>query len=330
MISNQEAERLSALERYEVLDTPVEESFDRLTRLATAALDVPIALVSLVDETRQWFKSRQGLDAPQTSRGISFCTYAIQEDGPFIVPDTLNDERFASNPLVLGDPNIRFYAGIPLQTPDGFKLGTLCVIDRKPRLFSAAQIEVLYDLARLVVDQLEFRRVAETDCLTGVFTRKKALNFLRREIELAKRDKKPLAIAVMDVDHFKAVNDTYGHPVGDRVLRDLVERIRSALGKNDFIGRLGGEEFMIVMPNNEISKATMKAERVRSSLNERKISLREADISVTASFGLAALNKYDEIADLMKRADEATYLAKNNGRNCVVASSLQIGSKHAA
>ncbi|NNE84378.1 MAG: GAF domain-containing protein [Alphaproteobacteria bacterium] len=155
-----EVERLAALHRYGVLDTPAEEAFDRITRLAQSALRVPIVLVSLIDENRQWFKSKQGLDTPETARDISFCTHAIQQNEPLIITDALEDSRFRSNPLVTGAPNIRFYVGVPLRTPDGHNIGTLCAIDQKPRELTDDHIHILRDLASLVMDELELRRLA--------------------------------------------------------------------------------------------------------------------------------------------------------------------------
>ncbi len=153
-----EAARLAALHGYAILDTEPEGGFDDLTRLAANICDAPIALVSLVDHDRQWFKARVGLEALETSRDFSFCAHAIRGDGLFLVPDATEDDRFATNPLVTGDPKIRFYVGSPLIAPDGHALGTLCVIDRVPRELTPLQAEALEILGRQVVAQLELRK----------------------------------------------------------------------------------------------------------------------------------------------------------------------------
>ena len=153
-----EAGRVAALEKYAILDTDPEQSFDDLTLLASFICKTPIALISLVDEDRQWFKSRVGMDAKETSRDIAFCSTAILQSDVFVVSDALKDDRFRDNPLVVSDPHIRFYAGAPLINEDGYALGTLCVVDRAPRELAPDQKEALKALSRLVLAQLEFRR----------------------------------------------------------------------------------------------------------------------------------------------------------------------------
>ena len=152
-----EADRLAALRRYRILDTDPEQRFDDLALLASQICGTPIALISLVDRDRQWFKARVGFDMPQTSREVAFCGQAIAQAGLFVVPDALQDARFRDNPLVRADPGIRFYAGAPLVTGDGHALGTICVLDREPRVLTTAQLAALEALKRQVMAQLELR-----------------------------------------------------------------------------------------------------------------------------------------------------------------------------
>lgn len=155
---NNDAARVAVLQKYAILDTEPEEAFDDLVLLASFICKTPVALISLVDEDRQWFKSKVGVSVSETPREIAFCSRAIQQSDVFVVPDTLKDERFRNNPLVVSEPNIRFYAGAPLIDEEGYALGTICVVDRTPREFGPDQRAALKALSRLVVAQLEFRR----------------------------------------------------------------------------------------------------------------------------------------------------------------------------
>jgi PAS domain S-box-containing protein len=152
-----ETARLAALRRYRILDTPQEPAFDRIVKLAALLLDVPIALISLIDADRQWFKSRYGLDVPETPRAIAFCDHAIRGSSILVVPDAKLDPRFCDNPLVTGEMHVRFYAGAPLVTPDGFALGTICAIDRSPRELNQQDAAILAALAEQIIHELEVR-----------------------------------------------------------------------------------------------------------------------------------------------------------------------------
>lgn len=168
-VAPREAARLEALNDYRILDTESEQSYDDITFLAAQLCDVPIALISLVDADRQWFKSKVGLTVNETSRDVSFCAHAILGEETLVVKDARLDERFRDNPLVCSQPNIVFYMGVPLCTPSGAKIGTLCVIDRQPRELSELQVRSLEALAHQVVLQLELKRIS--DQLAGALER---------------------------------------------------------------------------------------------------------------------------------------------------------------
>ncbi len=313
--------RLDALYRMELLDTPAEEAFDRITRLAKSVLETPIVVVSLVDESRQWFKSKQGLDADETPRDVAFCDHTIRQSEPMVVENALLDGRFADNPLVTGEPCIRFYAGVPLRTRDGHNIGTLCAIDLKPRTISEQQLAILSDLARLVVDEMELRLIATTDSLTGTMTRRALFEAAERDLARAKRKGFDLSCAVLDIDHFKAINDTLGHAGGDMVLQQVMDACRRILRASDYIGRIGGEEFAIMLHDISYDDALDILERIRSKIEKLGIDYAGKTVPVTASIGITSLThstvSFDE---LLHEADTALYVAKADGRNRIVGS----------
>jgi diguanylate cyclase (GGDEF)-like protein len=310
--------RLAAVHRYEVLDTPAEEPFDRITKLVQMVLGVPIAVVTLIDSDRQWFKSCVGLESSGTARDVSFCTHTIQRREAMNIPDATKDSRFADNPLVTGEPFIRSYLGVPLMTPDGYNVGALCAIDRRPREFSEEQTQMLASFASLVVDELELRRIAQTDHLTGAATRRGFVLELEKQISRMKRGGQASGLILLDVDHFKQVNDTYGHPVGDAVLRNLAERVRGKLRTGDTLGRLGGEEFGILLPDADAKAAVESAERLRLAVAAEAI-VQEPELRVTISLGVSAKTEIGTPAEWIAVADEALYEAKRTGRDRVCA-----------
>jgi diguanylate cyclase (GGDEF)-like protein len=316
-----EVGRLAALDRYEVMDTPREEAFDRITGLVKAVLGVQICTVTLIDKDRQWFKSSVGVTVRETPRNISFCTHTIQEREPMYVPDAKLDPRFAENPLVTGSPYIRSYLGIPLATPDGYNVGSLCAIDDAPKNYTPEQIDILKSFAALVVDELEMRRIAQTDHLTGVATRRSFTLELEKSLAQYKRMGHITALVLLDIDHFKKVNDTYGHPAGDVVLSTVAKELEGMLRHGDSVGRLGGEEFGILLRDTKLP-AFETADRLRQQLESLVIN-HDQPLRVTASFGVANLNAgILSVKEWMSAADEALYEAKRSGRNrCCVAKS---------
>jgi diguanylate cyclase (GGDEF)-like protein len=313
-----EAQRLAALRRYDILDSPAEESFDRITRLVRSILQVPMAVVSLVDRDRQWFKSRQGMAAEQTARSISFCNHTIRGAIPLVVPDALADPRFAASPLVRGEPHIRFYAGMPLRTHDGYNLGALCAMDTRPRSPTPEQLEMLADLGRLTVDALELRQVASIDSLTGVMTRRALMDAGRRDVARALRYGRSLSCLMIGADRFKTVNDAHGHAVGDLLLQDMAATCRLALRAGDYLGRVGGDAFAVILPETGSHEAFEVAERLRVAIAATPTCGPAGDIRITASLGAAALARPLDFAALMANAAAALAGAKAGGGNGTV------------
>ena len=314
--TNGESERLSALDSFQILDTPPEERFDRLTRLASKLFGVPIALVSLVDAERQWFKSKVGLCADETPRELAFCHHTIAQDSVMVVPDASDDPRFMRNPFVAGDPLIRFYAGAPLKDRDGYNLGTLCIIDREPRNFEAEQCGLLSDLAALVVTEMELRRQDFLDRLTGTFNRRRFLEVALEEVLRARRYGQELSLVVADIDQLKQINDRYGYDAGDQVLMNIAALCRHMLRRQDYIGRLDGEEFGWLLPHTGPAGAGEIAARISQVASKLKIRHDGNALSISVSMGIAGLRSDDNDADrLLRRAYQALADAKSSGAN---------------
>lgn len=313
-----EAGRLAALRRYQILDTPREGGFDKITALIRTVLDVPICAVTLIDRERQWFKSLQGLEAVETPRDVAFCDHTIRNRAPMIVPDATLDPRFAENPVVTEDPHIRSYLGVPLKTPDGYNLGALCVVDTKPHDFTEAQVALLNNFADLVMDELELRTIAHKDFLTGAATRRAFVDGTNHEMDRMMRTGHPSSLVLFDIDHFKRVNDTYGHAVGDSVLIAVATLCEQNLRPTDLLGRVGGEEFAILMPDTEIDNAIRATERLRLAIAEMDF-IEAADLKITVSFGVTRFKQGLDFPGWLAQADEALYEAKRGGRNRTVA-----------
>jgi len=411
-----------------------EHAFDRITSLAATLFQVPIALITLIEEYDQWLKSNHGGEnfAPVSSRELSFCGHTILQDGPLVVEDTTLDDRFSGNPAVTEESHIRFYAGAPITTPNGYKIGSMCLIDRKPRTLTPEQSQVLVDLAGMVMTEIELRSIrratksqfatleAALDIIpTGVVlldenfqykyvnrsilnmfgfkTAEEVLNWtpaavakyaeiqadnpvppetwrtisdtgfvvvlrgarprvVRRTLhrlqisdtpymslwsditseteEIARKereaqtdhltglanrqaghvrmaqllDKGPVAAIMFDIDHFKLVNDTYGHPIGDEVLRLVSGAARAVAREDDLVCRWGGEEFMVFL-REPLETACIFAERLRIAIESVETPVGKVTVSIGVAVG--------ESQDILHTVDEKLYEAKAAGRNRV-------------
>lgn len=309
-IPEDEQARLETLRSIDVLDTSPEERFDQLTRMAKRLFGVPIALVSIVDENRQWFKSCVGLDVAETSRDISFCGHAILGNDVFIIPDTIEDPRFADNPLVLNDPGIRFYAGCPL-TVSGHKLGTLCIIDKKPRDFGEEDINALKDLASMVERELQAIQLASLDDLTKVSNRRGFLFLAKYSLKLCTRQKIPATLAFLDMDKFKAINDEFGHSEGDFALTKFASLMKASLRDSDLFARWGGDEFVALLTDTTRQQAQETLERCSQSLAQYT---QEAKLGYAIAFSFGAVefdpDKHTTIDALLADGDSLMYEVK--------------------
>lgn len=328
--NSDETGRLRALKQLTVLDTPKEKPFEKIVTLVKQTLSVPMCAVSLIDKDRQWFKASRGLDVKETRRDISFCTYAIKGTEPFVVNDACADPMFKDNPMVTGGAKIRSYAGIPLTMSNGYNVGTLCAIDTVARQFTEAEIAILSNFARVIIDELELRQLASIDPLTGALTRRAWFAAANQEVERAIRHKRPVSFLLMDLDHFKSINDQFGHGAGDRVLKRFGSLVSNELRKSDCLGRYGGEEFVIVLPEANLSDARLLAERIGTAVRETKIA--EIDHKRwTVSIGVAERFSHEtDVPKLLKRADVALYEAKAAGRDRVKCSKSLVSEREAA
>lgn len=321
--SKDAALRAQILHSMNVLDTTPEETFDRITRIASTALNAPFALVSLLDEDRQWFKSAQGLDLRETSLDQSFCQF-VGENGDLLeVRDALEDARFRENAFVVGGPAIRFYAGAPITSVEGVRIGTVCVFDHAPRTLLPAQRQLLKDLAAIATHELELRRIASTDALTGAWNRRMLEIVATSEFHRARRVKRPFSLAVLDIDHFKRVNDQFGHEAGNDALFGFAAMFRNIMRKEDWLFRIGGEEFAAILIGADADAATEALERFRREVANRDFAVSEGRFRMTASGAVVAAADAEgtpvaTLPQLLEKADKALYQAKREGRNRII------------
>lgn len=325
----EEQERLERLHRYLVLDTPPEVEFDRITRFVKHLLDVPIVIINLVAARRTWLKSTVGTNIHEVDRASVCCGEAIKQDGVFVVEDLLATPRFLNDPMVKFE-RAQAYAGAPLRSPDGFNIGVLAVYDHYPRAFTPLEQSFLQDLAAIVIDELELRLMilhwqeaqarseyqARHDALTGLPNRVMLLDRMGQALLQAKRHGTPVGLLVLDLDRFKTINDSLGHPVGDEVLKIVGERLCTALRPQDTVARFGGDEFVIMLP--ELHDA-LDAARVAQNLQDALVQPFELNglvLEMRCSVGISLYPADGQDAEaLLLAADTAMYQAKAAGKH---------------
>ncbi len=312
-IPNNEACRLKTLQSLKILDTLPEERFDRVTRMAKRLFNVSIALVSIVDENRQWFKSSAGLDASETPRDISFCGHTILGNETFYIEDASKDPRFADNPLVTEAPNIRFYAGYPIKAADGEKMGTLCIIDDKPKNLAEEDFQTLEDLAAIIEQELAAIQLATLDELTDISNRRGFVQLAQYVLNMSSRQNIPVCLAYFDLDNFKPINDSYGHTEGDRALKLFSTQMKSTFRNSDIFARIGGDEFVVLLTNANIVSTKKVLERFTQELAASTAN-EQLPYKIGFTYGLAEFNpdEHDSIEKLLQQADHSMYKNKKS------------------
>jgi diguanylate cyclase (GGDEF)-like protein len=329
--------RLTQLPESTFYATPIEERFERITRIARRALDVPVAAITFLSEEKQWFKSVTGWTVTELPNEQSFCPITLAAGQLTVFEDTRQDTAVHQHPLVVGGPQFRFYAGVPITDEGDNLCGTFCIFDRKPRQLSQADRATLRDLAALtereiVSEQMKSvyhsltaklgmaRRESMMDPLTRLWNRRGASVLIRGALDAARQHGSSVGIAILDLDNFKRVNDSYGHQAGDEVLRKTALRLIQSIRDNDCACRVGGDEFLLLMKDTDSTSARQTAERVRRNVVETPIPTRQGEITLSTSVGFTVKSGKDEIEvdELIDRADQALMQSKSLGRDQVV------------
>ena len=315
-IPTDEEDRLRELDRLGVLGSNSDIHMERLVELASLTFAVPMAAISLVTSDRQWFLAQRGLAVKETPREVAFCAHAIMADRVMVVPNALEDERFRANPLVLHEPQIRFYAGAPLRGENGHNLGTLCVIDSRPMEPKPEQLRQLKLLSDLVIRELELRQQISLCPVTNLPIRQRFLRIAEHEFKKAREEQKDLSLLLFDIDNFRAINHRWGHHAGDNVLADLCKMVRQFLGEKDLAGWLGDGEFALLLVEASTESALQLAEALRHAVTTMPGVHCHSDLRLHISGGLTSLGPHDKsFEDLLRRAEKALDLAQSNGRD---------------
>jgi diguanylate cyclase len=330
-----EKARLQEINTVGLLNLGEQEAFDNIAILAREIAATPMSAISLIDEDTQWFLARQGLPPSEASHSVTFCAEAILTPELMVIEDTLEDSKYRDNPLVLGSPQVRFYAGVPLIMPCGESLGTLCVLDIVPRRLSERQKRALKTLGQSAVSEIEVRRrmlklkqevgrrriaeahiqhLAMRDPLTGLPNRAALNERFEHQLKQAQRMGTQLALLFVDLDTFKAINDTLGHDAGDAALVEVAHRLSHVLRASDTVARLGGDEFVVLLPDvGDEANALRIGQKLVDALHAAA-AVRGFPVQLAASVGVALFPAHgDSIGELTHHADVAMYEAKQAG-----------------
>lgn len=327
--SPNEESRLAAVNKVKLMGTPAEERFDQITRLAREQFGVPMVALDIVGEELAWLKSVQGFDGIEGLRRDSYCHYTVLTEGACLVKDARIDPRVMDSALA---HNWVAYAGVPLHF-DGERVGVLCIGDYKPRTFDSDQMEALSHLALQAEHELEVSALSESqlslassnveldkknniDILTHLWNRQAILDIARTELRQASGEQ-PMAFVIIDIDNFKQLNESYGQSAGDQVLRSVSERLRKAVRPMDAIGRLGNDEYIVILANIHMNEALQLCNKICAEIANEPIHFENNTIQPTSSIGYTMSNGFDDIESLLNRSEQALYQAKLHGGNGV-------------
>jgi diguanylate cyclase (GGDEF)-like protein len=309
-----ERQRLETLRSLRILDTAPEERFDRFTRLASRLFDVPIALVSLVDANRQWFKSKVGLEACETSREFSFCGHAILGDDVMVIPDAAEDGRFAGNPLVTHDPRVRFYAGYPLAAPDGKNMGTLCIIDHEPREMSPEELGLLRELGSAIEQEMVALSCSTVDETTALSNLNGFESLADHSLAVCRRLKRPATFLYMNLKNSRSIVAKEGPEELRAVLVEFAQILLVAFRESDVVGRIGEHEFGIVLTGTGVQGSEQPLHRVEELV--RDVNLRPGQ-KVTLDFDASVVaydpEQHPSVPALIRAAEKNVLSARHGG-----------------
>ena len=320
-----EAARTETIEGLDLASVVDEDTYDAVVRLLAKAMNAPVSLFSVVYRDKQVFKARIGLDSRETSRNVSFCAHAINQNHSdlFEVEDATLDERFADNPLVSETHLVGSYIGAVVNAPNNLPVGTICSIAPHKREFSDYDRACMRDAKQLMEAALLMKSQSIKDYLTGLYNRRSFDDHLQREWGRAYRHLVPFTLLLLDIDNFKAYNDTFGHAAGDECLRKVADAIRSVASRaGDLVARYGGEEFVAVLPESGLEPAKMLAENIRTVVEALNIdNPGGAHRKVTLSIGGAVVSSKEHLIRgteaMLALADTNLYKCKDEGRNRV-------------